>query len=78
MTEIKKGRPSQEPRIAAAEARIKALEQQLEAQGYEINILKRQVAGMNDAFSNGNIPRPQYESQFKIWPGANPITNNAA
>jgi hypothetical protein len=68
---MKKGRPSQEPRIAAAEARIKALEEIVSA-------IQRQIAAFNDSFNNGNIPRPAYESQFKIWPGANPNTNNAS
>ena len=35
-----------------------------------VAVLERQIAAMNDAFSHGNLPRPQYESQFTVWPGA--------
>jgi hypothetical protein len=43
----------------------------------EVLILKKQVEAMNEAFSRGNIPQPQYESKFRVWPGANPSSNGS-
>jgi hypothetical protein len=43
----------------------------------EVLILKKQVEAMNEAFSRGNIPQPQYESKFRVWPSANPSTNGS-
>jgi hypothetical protein len=63
-----KGHSTLEPRINTAEAKLEVILLRL-------TILERQIAAMNDAFSNGNLPRPQYESQFKVWPSANPATN---
>ena len=58
-----KGHSDIPERMAALEARI--------------IVLERQIAAMNDSFSRGNIPAPQYEQQFKVWPGANPQSNGA-
>jgi hypothetical protein len=78
-----KGRPPLEPRIKALEdgwnaliaamrADFLAQRQSMEAR---IGVLEKQIAAMNDAFSHGHLPRPAYEAQFKVWPGASPITN---
>jgi hypothetical protein len=38
-------------------------------------VLEKQVAAMNDAYAHGNLPRPQYEQQFKVMPSAFPVSN---
>lgn len=83
-----KGRPPLEPRIAALEALTAELlhrlcSVELRDKGGRVDaterlaVLEKQIAAMNDAFSNGNLPRPQYQSQFKVWPSANPATNGS-
>jgi hypothetical protein len=51
-----KGRPPLNPRIEALEARVAALEKQIDA--------------MNDSFNRGSIPQPKpYVPLFERWPG---------
>ena len=45
--------------------------------GDRVTVLEKQIEAMNNAFRDGNLPRPQYESQFKVWPGSNPATNGS-
>jgi hypothetical protein len=82
------GRPSAKPLIDAQALRIDALEARLAlflkgepepAAGViaRVALLERQVAAMNEAFNRGAIPRPSYESQFRVWPGANPQANGS-
>jgi hypothetical protein len=80
-----KGHSDIPPRLAALEklvgeilVRLGSLEvRPAEGSNARVAILEKQVAAMNDAFSNGNLPRPQYESQFKVWPSANPASNGS-
>ncbi len=64
-----KGHSTLEPLVNEAVSTIAQLLQR-------VSVLERQIAAMNDSFSRGNIPSPQYEQQFKVWPGANPASNN--
>jgi hypothetical protein len=79
-----KGRPPLEPRIKALEDAAlkpcKGSDQWVESVGSltaRIAVLEKQIAAMNDAFSHGNLPRPAYEAQFKVWPGAQGYTNGS-
>jgi hypothetical protein len=55
------GRPPLEPRIKALEI--------------EVTELRKQITEMYEYFNQGKIPAPQYQSQFRVFPGASPNSN---
>lgn len=81
-----KGHSVLQAEVEALKLALAKLEQRFEAHvlssypmgmGDRVTVLEKQIEAMNNAFRDGNLPRPQYESQFKVWPSANPATNGS-
>lgn len=59
------------------EDEVKACIVKLDDAMAKIVLLEKQVAAMNESFSRGAIPRPQYEQQFRVMPSAFAVGNGS-